>query len=181
MIDGLVKTIVDNGGEIIFNTEVVNFILDGKTVTGVEAMDLITHQTSKFTADTVICNIDPKKAAKMIGYENYSPKVLTKLNYEYSPSNYMAYCVVKDIDLRDYGFGKWNTFHTGHRNLNEAFEQMYVSHDYSNPSFAITTPTLLTTEERVCPEDCQIIEFLTVADYSYFQELKTQDDKANRQ
>ncbi len=181
VIDGLVKTIVDNGGEIIFNTEVVNFILDGKTVTGVEAMDLITHQTSKFTADTVICNIDPKKAAKMIGYENFSPKVLKKLNYEYSPSNYMAYCVVKDIDLRDYGFGKWNTFHTGHRNLNEAFEQMYVSHDYSNPSFAITTPTLLTTEERDCPEDCQIIEFLTVADYSYFQELKTQDDKAYRQ
>ena len=55
----------------------------------------------------------------------------------------MAYCVVKDIDLRDYGFGKWNTFHSGDRDLNQAFDRMYVSHDYSNPSFAITTPHLI--------------------------------------
>ena len=53
VINGLVKAIVDNGGEVILNTEVVNFMVSGKTVTGVEAMDLITHQTSKFTADTV--------------------------------------------------------------------------------------------------------------------------------
>ncbi|NJN07735.1 MAG: NAD(P)/FAD-dependent oxidoreductase [Richelia sp. RM2_1_2] len=181
VINGLVKVIIDNGGEIILNTEVVNFLVSGKTVTGVEAMDLITHETSQFTANTIICNIDPKKAAKMIGYEKFSRTVRKKLNYDYSPSNYMAYCVVKDIDLRDYGFGKWNTFHTGHQDLNKAFSQMYEQHDYSNPSFAITTPTLLTIEERDCPEDCQIIEFLTVANYSYFQELQLQDKKAYRQ
>jgi phytoene dehydrogenase-like protein len=148
-------------------------------VTGVEAINLITHQTSEFTGETVICNIDPKKAAKMIGEEKFSPKVRKKLNYDYSASNFMAYCVVKDIDLRDYGFGKWNLFHTGHDDLNEAFAQMYDRHDFSNPSFAITTPTLLTEASRDCPEDCQIVEFLTVANYAYFQKL-LEDGKGDR-
>ncbi|MDJ0796514.1 MAG: NAD(P)/FAD-dependent oxidoreductase [Calothrix sp. MO_167.B12] len=178
VIDSLVKVIEENGGEVLLNHEVTNFIVADKTVTGVQAIDRITHETREFTGKTIICNIDPKKAAQMIGMEKFSGKVRHQLNYEYSPSNYMAYCVVKDIDLRDYGFGNWNTFHTEHQNLNEAFEQMYEKHDYSHPSFAITTPTLLTNAERDCPDDCQIVEFLTVANYAYFQQLQDTSRKA---
>jgi phytoene dehydrogenase-like protein len=58
---------------------------------------------------------------------------------------------------------------------------MYQYHDYKFPSFAITTPTLLTTASRDCPEDCQIIEFLTVADYAYFKKLRADNPKAYRQ
>jgi len=93
----------------------------------------------------------------------------------------MAYCVVKDLDLRDYGFGPWNTFHSEDTDLNRAFTRMYEQHDYSQPSFAITTPTLLTQEHRDCPEDCQIIEFLTVANYDYFNDLRNRDRKAYTQ
>ena len=181
VINSLVKTIEDNGGKVLLNLEVTNFILTDRTVTGVQAIDRITHQTHEFTGEAVICNIDPKKAAKMIGEEKFSRKVRQKLNYEYSASNYMAYCVVKDIDLREYGFGKWNTFHAGHRDLNEAFYQMYEENDFSNPSFAITTPSLLTDEYRDCPEDCQIIEFLTVANYAYFKQLRDTSRKAYNQ
>lgn len=178
VINSLVKVIEDQGGEVLVNQEVTQFITLDKTVTGVQAVDRITHQTREFSGETIICNIDPKKAAQMIGIEKFSRTVRHRLNYDYSPSNYMAYCVVKDLDLRDYGFGQWNTFHTGHKNLNEAFYQMYEQHDYSNPSFAITTPTLLTETAGDCPEDCQIIEFLTVADYAYFKELQTTNRKA---
>ncbi len=181
VINSLVKVIEENGGEVLLNHEVTNFIVTDKTVTGVKAVNQITHEAREFTGETIICNIDPKKAAQMIGIEKFSSKVRRQLNYEYSPSNYMAYCVVKDIDLRDYGFGKWNTFHSGHRNLNEAFDQMYEKHDYSNPSFAITTPTLLTETERDCPDDCQIIEFLTVANYAYFKQLQDTSRKAYNQ
>jgi all-trans-retinol 13,14-reductase len=181
VINSLVKVIESHGGEVLLNQEVTNFQVSGKTVMGVEVMDLTTHQTTEFTGDTVICNIDPQRAAKMIGEEKFSKKVRRKLNYDYSASNYMAYCVVKDIDLRDYGFGKWNLSHTGHEDLNEAFTQMYDRHDFSNPSFAITTPTLMTTARRDCPEDCQIVEFLTVANYDYFKQLKENDPKAYRQ
>ncbi|WP_066426943.1 NAD(P)/FAD-dependent oxidoreductase [Anabaena sp. 4-3] len=180
VINSLVKVIEENGGDVLLNLEVTDFILSNKTVTGVKAVNKINHQKYEFNANTIICNIDPQKAAQMIGLENFSKKIRKKLNYDYSPSNFMAYCVVKDIDLRDYGFGKWNTFHTGHRNLNEAFYQMYEKHDYSNPSFAITTPTLLTNSERDCPEGYQIIEFLTVANYDYFKQLRETNKKDYR-
>ena len=71
----------------------------------------------------------------------------------------MAYCVIKDLDMRDYGFGNWNLSHTGHQSLNEAFSLMYEHNDFSNPSFAITTPSLMTQASLDCPEDCQIVEF----------------------
>jgi len=181
VINALVKTIEDGGGEVLLDREVTDFILDRRTVTGVRSHNLKTKEIEEFTAKTIICNIDPQKAARTIGMEKFSPTVRRKLNYDYSPSNYMAYCVVKDLDLRDYGFGKWNTFHTGEPDLNVAFDRMYRLNDFSNPSFAITTPTLLTTAERDCPEDCQIIEFLTVANYDYFKTLKATDPKAYRQ
>jgi all-trans-retinol 13,14-reductase len=181
VIDSLVSVIESNGGQVLLNHEVTRFNVVDKTVTGVQAIDLTTHQTHDFKGDTVICNIDPKKAAKMIGEDRFSQKVRRKLSYEYSPSNYMVYCAVKDLDLRDYGFGKWNTFHSGHQDLNEAFDQMYERNDFSNPSFAITTPTLLTSAQRDCPEDCQIVEFLTVANYDYFKQLQTNNRKAYRQ
>jgi all-trans-retinol 13,14-reductase len=181
VINSLVKTIVECGGEVLLNYEVNEFVIHDRTVTGVLAENLKTRQIEEFTGNTVICNIDPQKAAQTIGLDRFSPTVRRKLDYDYSPSNYMAYCVVKDLDLRDYGFGKWNTFHTGDADLNQAFDRMYYQHDFSNPSFAITTPTLLTTEHRDCPEDCQIIEFLTVANYEYFKNLKATDPKAYRQ
>lgn len=181
VINSLVKVIESNGGKVLLNWEVKKFLLNDRTVCGVEAIDRLTKETHVFTAETTICNIDPKKAARTIGIEKFSNKIRQKLDYDYSPSNYMAYCVVKDLDLRDYGFGKWNTFHTGHQNLNEAFDRMYERNDYSNPSFAITTPTLLTDKQRDCPEDCQIIEFLTVANYDYFQQLQKTSRKAYNQ
>jgi len=179
VINSLVRVIKAHGGKMLLNHEVTNFRVSNQTVIGVEALNLSTNQTAEFTGETVICNIDPKKAAKMIGEEKFSKKVRKKLDYEYSASNYMAYCVVKDLDLRDYGFGKWNVSHTGHHDLNEAFAQMYDRHDFSNPSFAITTPTLQTEESRDCPADCQIVEFLTVANYDYFKKLLV-DGKGDR-
>lgn len=182
VINSLVKTIEDNRGEVLLNYEVHQFIItENRQVKGAIAENLKTKEIVEFTGDTVICNIDPQQAARKIGLDLFSPKLRRQLDYDYSPSNYMAYCVVKDLDLRDYGFGKWNTFHTGDTDLNQAFERMYERHDFSNPSFAITTPTLLTTAHRDCPEDCQIVEFLTVANYEYFKQLKSTDPKAYRQ
>jgi all-trans-retinol 13,14-reductase len=178
VIQALVQAIEDNDGKILFNQEVTQFKVRDRAIVGVQTIDRMTYQTHEFAGETVICNMDPQKAAKMIGLEQFSQSVRRKLAYEYSPSNFMAYCVVKGLDLRNYGFGAWNVFHTGHPDLNEAFAQMYVQNNFSNPSFAITTPTLLTGAQRDCPEDCQIIEFLTVANYEYFKTLQANSRKA---
>jgi all-trans-retinol 13,14-reductase len=181
VIEGLVRVITENGGSVLLNQEVTDFLRVEKTVVGARAIDRLTQKPQEYFADTVICNIDPQKAAGAIGMDKFSRRVQKKLSYDYSPSNFMAYCVVQGIDLRDYGFGKWNTFHSGDLNLNVAFDRMYNQHDYRNPSFAITTPTLLTANGGDCPPDCQVVEFLTVANYSYFNDLKHRDPKAYRQ
>ncbi|MCM1981646.1 phytoene desaturase family protein [Lyngbya confervoides] len=181
VINALVRTIQNHGGEVLTETEVTEFLVQGKTLVGVQAIHRKTQEIQTFEGKTVICNMDPKKAAQMIGPEKFSPAVRRRLDYDYSPSNFMAYCVVKDLDLRDYGFGPWNTFHSETLDLNQAFARMYEQNDFSQPSFAITTPTLLTQAHRDCPEDCQIIEFLTVANYDYFQQLQQRDRRAYRQ
>ncbi len=181
VINSLVEIVESHGGQVLLNQEVQNFMVVGKTVTGVRSIDLITHETKDFLGDRVICNIDPQRAAKMIGLEKFSKGLRRKLDYDYSASNFMAYCVVRDLDLRDYGFGEWNLFHSSQQDLNTAFVQMYDRHDYSNPSFAITTPTLLTNAGHDCPPDCQIVEFLTVADYDFFRKMQQSDPKAYRQ
>lgn len=175
-VDSLVRVIRENGGEVLLEHEVIDFIVDGDRVRGA----VVEHdgQISKHMAENVICNIDPRRAAQMIGMERFSRPLRKKLDYEYSPSNYMAYLVIEGIDLRDYGFGKSNLFHTEQVDLNVAFDDMYIRGDYSAPSFAMTTPSLLTDERGDCPEGKQIVELLTVAEYDRWLRLKISDEKA---
>lgn len=180
VIESLVKVIRNHGGEVLLNHEVKEFQIENKSVTGVIVKNLLNNEIIKLNASVTICNMDPKKAAKMIGYHKFSKSLQKKLNYNYSYSNFMAYVVVKDLDLKKYGFGKWNTFHSCHEDINFAFNKMYYEYDYSEPSFAITTPTLLTDNREDCPEGWQIVEFLTIANYDYFRELKDRDEKVYR-
>lgn len=185
VIESLVGVIEKGGGEVLLRHRVRKFIVEGKRVTGVVAEEVEkngdpTGRVHEFRGQEVICNMDPRRAAEMIGFEHFSPKLRRKLSYEYSPSNFMAYCVVEGIDLRDYGFGPSNLFHTEIDDLNEAFHAMYDRGDYSKPSFAVTVPSLLTSESGDCPPGTQVIEFLTVANYERFLQLKLSDARAYR-
>ena len=82
-----------------------------------------------YARDT-ICNMDPRRAAEMIGLERFPPALRRRLSYDYSASNFMAYCAVEGIDLRDFGFGRSNLFHTEHPDLNEVFRAMRDHGDY---------------------------------------------------
>lgn len=139
--------------------------------------DVTTGAEYDLAATRTISNIDPKTTVDMIGAQHFPNSLKTKVDYEYSPSNFMIYCAVTGLDLGALGFGKWNTFHTGELDLNQAFRRMYEEHDYSNPSFAITTPGLMTDDCSDRPAGQQIIEFLTVADYDYFEALKSKSRK----
>lgn len=176
VINSLVKVIKDHDGEIIYNQKVTDFSLDGQRVVGVETIDTKDRSVfNKYQGHNVICNFDPKRAASMIGMDKFSSSVRTQLEYDYSPSNFVAYCVVKGIDLSDFGFGRWNLFHSEQANLNKVFDDMYERGDYSLPSFGVTTPGFLTKDHGDCPEGEQIIQFITVANYHYFHDLKIRD------
>jgi all-trans-retinol 13,14-reductase len=177
VIDSLVEAVTGNGGEVLLLHEVTGFLIESGAVTGVEVRNLASGEVGKRAAGTVICNMDPRKAAEMIGWHRFRGSIKRKLDYEYSPSNFMIYCSVAGIDLADCGFGKWNTFHSGHDDLNVAFNAMYYDHDYSNPSFAITTPGFMTSDTTDRPVGQSIVELVSVADYGYFAGV-LQEDKA---
>ena len=178
VVNSLVKVIKDHGGEVLLNTTVIDIKHAHQSIKEVIARDTNdpTVQTS-YTAKGYICNMDPKHTAQMMGLENFSSSVRKKLDYEYSYSNYMVYGAVKDIDLRDYGFGKWNIFHTESKCLNQSFHEMYNHANYKNISFALTSPSLIVDDQTGCPEGEQLFEFLTVANYNWFKQLKYRNNR----
>lgn len=181
VIDSLVKVIEEHGGEVIYRKKVTDFLLEDKQVVGVKTMDMDDRGIfNEYQGQDVICNMDPKRAAAMIGMDKFSSAVRAKLDYDYSPSNFVAYCVVKGIDLRDFGFGRWNLFHSEQADLNQAFDDMYERADYSGLSFGVTTPGFFTDDSSDCPNGEQIIQFITVANYHYFHDLKLRDAGAYR-
>jgi phytoene dehydrogenase-like protein len=185
VVEALVATIRGRGGEVRLNHRVADFLVEGNRVSGVVAEEvdddgIATGAVNEFRGAEVVANMDPRRVSEMLGVERFSRKVRSQLAYEYSPSNFMAYCVVEGIDLREHGFGRWNLFHTDQPDLNQAFHDMLRRGDYSRPSFAVTTPGLLTEVKGDCPEGQQIIEFLTVADYARFRDLNFSDPRAYR-
>jgi hypothetical protein len=98
-----------HGGQVLLNQEVTNFRLTDKTVTGVEAIDLTTHQTHLNLQATLsdLQYLAPKESPKWFELKKEfisSKPSCRKLNYEYSASNYMVCCVVKGASCRDYDF-----------------------------------------------------------------------------
>ncbi len=175
VIESLVASIQSHAGEVCLNQQVDSYLLEGQAVTGVQVTDKTNGEEYTVMANTVVCNADPRGAAEQIGLEHFSKGVREKLNYGYSASNFMIYCTVKGLDLKAHGFGRWNTFHCGDDDINTSFDRMYVDHVYSNPSFAITTPGLMTEDRSDRSAGEEVVEILTVADYDYFAELLTRD------
>lgn len=175
---------ISERGELRLRHRVVEFVLEGDAVVGVVAEEVDDDAVSTgvrhaFRAPRVICNMDPKQAARLLGMQRFSRKVRRQLDYSYSPSSFMAYLVVEGVDLRDHGFGRSNLFHSELADLNEAFRRMEQG-DYSAPSFAMTVPSLLTDDRSDCPPGKQVVELLTVADHDRFLHLRIANPRAYR-
>ncbi len=186
VIDSLVRVIQNAGGEVRLGARVTAFLERDRRVLGARTEEVLesgesTGRFEEHRAPDTICNMDPRRAAEMIGLDRFSATLRRRLSYEYSASNFMAYCAVEGIDLRDYGFGRSNLFHTEHPDLNEAFRAMHDRGDYSRPSFAVTVPSLLTADGSDCPAGTQILELLTVAGYDRFHHLKIANASSYRQ
>lgn len=185
VVDSLVQTVQKYQGQLTNNTKVVEFIKDpheNNRIIGVftQAIDPKTgiafgDKTAMY-ANNIICNFDPKQAAKMIGLEHFSPKLKKQLDYDYSGSSFVLYAVVKDLDLRDFGLGSWNMWHC-QPDHNKAFDLMLNEQDYSKPYFAMNSCSLHAgVDKSNCPpENHQIFQLLTVANYDYWANLKMRD------
>lgn len=159
---------------IFYETEVTKINTDKAKVTSVETKD-----GKRFRSKNCMCNMDPQKAAQMIGIPKSKP-----LSYKYSPSSFNIYLGVKGIDLRDYGMGNFNIWHVGEWDANAMWKKM-LNNNYDNPLIFMSTPTLHTKEGGSTPDGSQILEVVTAANYDHFKGIRDQDEahyrKAKRQ
>jgi phytoene dehydrogenase-like protein len=186
-VDALVRVITSNGGTFQPQRKVTRFLLEGGQMRGVRVEHVDDRGVGQGVFEdvlgkAVICNMDPRQAAEMIGFDSFAPPVRKRLAYEYSPSSFVAYCAVEGIDLREHGFGAWNVFHADGPDLDAIFAAMYERGDYTKLSFAMSTPNLVSDAPGIAPPGHQILELLTVAQHARFLESKLDDPRAyNRQ
>lgn len=170
-IDKLAESITtERGCHIFYKTEVSKITTEGDRVVSVEAKN-----GRVFSARTIICNMDPKRASEMIGLEKFPEAYRQKLGYEYSPSGVIVYLGLKNAPLTERGFGSFNIWHCEGWNMNEMWKQMGTG-NFDAPWIAVSTPTLHTNERgTVAPPDCDIMELTTYTEYQWLHDLKQKD------
>jgi phytoene dehydrogenase-like protein len=95
-----------------------------------------------------------------------------KLDYPYSTSTFTLYLGVKDLDLRDFGFGSFNVWHYPHHDINAIYRRQVEHHDLDDPWLFLSTPTLHSDAPGLAPEGHQILEVATSCDYEHFAALR---------
>lgn len=169
-IGRLAQFITDHEGcHIYYETPVTTIETEGDRVVRVGTQDGKT-----FTASQYICNADPQKMAKMIGWEKFPAEEQARLSYTYSQAGVVIYLGLKDIDLRQYGFGSHNTWHLEQWDMNQMWKEM-AQVNFSKPWIFLSTPTLHTKEGGTTPgPDRQILE---IAAYTEYQPFKDAQDR----
>ncbi len=164
-VDALVGKIEKNGGHLYYESEVTKITDEAGKVTSVE-----THDGKVFTAKKgFVCNMDPQTAAKkLIGWDKFPKKFQKQLDYEYSFSGIMMYLGIEGIDLKDYGFGKWNIWHMESWNMNEMWDKS-ADQDFDKTWWFMSTPSLHSDEPGTTPPGGQILEIATFVSYDKFK------------
>ncbi len=171
--DSVAKSITDHRGCHIFYKSLVTKIeTEGDRVTSVTTKDGRT-----FTARTIVCNMDPQAAAKMIGLEKFPAAYAKRLQYEYSGGSMMIYLGLKNIDLEKCGLGRFNIWHLAQWDVNKIWKDQQQD-DFSKPWFFMSTPTLHSKEPGTTPPGNHIVEIATYAEYTPWKNLKDRDIKA---
>ena len=167
-VDRMTKFITDHEGcHIYYETEVTKVNV-GKN--GVESVE--TKNGKTFKAKNFICNMDPQAAAKkLIGWDKFPKKYQEKLTYDYSPSGVVVYLGLKDIDLKEHGFGSFNIWHLEQWDMNKMWDEMGEG-NFENPWVFMSTPTLHTEEGGTAPDGTQILEIASYIEYEPFKKLQ---------
>ncbi|MBP7057133.1 NAD(P)/FAD-dependent oxidoreductase [Candidatus Gracilibacteria bacterium] len=167
-VDRLTQFITDHEGcHIYYETPVNKITTENDQVTSVS-----TTNGKTFTAKNYICNGDPQKMAELIGIEKFPAKEQKKLAYKYSPAGVVIYLGLKDIDLKDYGFGSYNIWHLEQWDMNKTWKEMGEV-NFTKPWIFMSTPTLHTSEGGTTPSPKhQILEIAAYTEYAPFKEAK---------
>ncbi len=136
-----------------------------------------TQRGKRFHAKNIISNIDPHLTMQMVE-DGKIPAIKKRIEYSYSDSIFQVFLGLKNVDLRQHGFGAWNIWHHSRSNMNAEYRAEIKKHDLSHPWLFIATPSLMTKSGTLCPPGDATMEILTFVDYKQFHTLYQQDRRA---
>lgn len=172
-IDRVARFITDHPGcHIFYSHRVTKIEVEGERVTGVE-----TENGRKFSARTIISNIDPKATVELIDRDKLPAAYLKKFNYTYSGSSFMIYLGLKAIDLRASRLGRFNLWHHSQWDVNENWAAQRRG-DFSTPYLFVSTPTLHSQSPGLAPPGHEIVEIATSTEYGTWKTLHDSDYEA---
>lgn len=172
-IESMVRVIESAPGcKIIYGQTVSQISIDHERISSV-----VTSEGKTYSANRIICNMDPQKAAEMIGFDNIPERYHEALQYKYSPSSFIIYLGLEGIDLREHGFSNANIWHLTQWDMNKMWKEQLAG-DLSNPWLFISSPFLRTPDLTSTPPGCQNLEFGTICSYDQFANLYHHDHNA---
>jgi all-trans-retinol 13,14-reductase len=151
------------GCHFYFESEVTQILTSGDYVD-----EVITRDGRRFTAPTILCNGDAQKMAEVIGREKLPASRWMPPNEDCSLTAVTCSLEIHGIDLREYGFGRHNTWHLEQWDVNRSWDEA-TGGDWSRPWMFMGTPSLRTDEPESGP---QILNLATAANYDFFRGLK---------
>jgi len=176
LVDSLVAQIADRPGcEVLLEHEVDRIEVAGGLIKSVHTANGRVIRAKRF-----ISNMDPRATVELAGVGSFPRRVVRGTSYEYSYGGMSLYLGLKDIDLRDYGFGSHNVWSYPHDDLDRIYSDQGERNDLSDPWLFLSTATLHSDEPGLAPPGCHTLQVATHASYAEWRKLREHDPRAYR-
>ena len=161
------------GCDVLMGHEVTRIGIEANRVAFVE-----TRSGARFRAERVVSNMDPRATLALVGAAHFPAAFVAEhADYDYSRSGITLYLGLRDIDLRDHGFGRFNVWSYPHDDL-DAIYRAQDRGDLSDPWLFLSTPTLHSDAPGLAPSGAQILELATHAPHADWRALRDRDPRA---
>jgi phytoene dehydrogenase-like protein len=155
----------------LLSTEITSIEIDGGL-----ARSVTTAAGERFTADQVLFDGDAQLSLTLIGEEHFPKAFREKLKYDYGPSVLSVYLGLKDIDLRQSGFGEQNLFWHPKVDLNEVYDDQLSAGIPERPYFFCNAPTLRPHHAVLAPPGCDQLVMVAPCNYDFFRKLRERSE-----
>ena len=172
VMKSLLRKIKENPGcRSMLSTEITTI-----EVSGDKARSVTTAQGQQFTADQFLFDGDAGLSLALIGEQHFPDAFRKKLKYDYGTSVLSVYLGLKDIDLRQHGFGEQNLFWHPKVDLNEVYDDQLSDQIPDRPYFFCNAPTLRPHHGVLAPPECDQLVMVAPCSYDFFRTLRQRSE-----
>jgi phytoene dehydrogenase-like protein len=176
LVDTLVGSIAARPDcRVLLEHEVDRIEVEAGRVVGVHTQGGRTLRAERF-----ISNMDPRATVTLGGTDSFPRKFVNKVSDDYSYGGISLYLGLRDIDLREFGFGSYNVWSYPHDDLDRIYSDQGERNDLSDPWLFMSTATLHSDEPGLAPPGCQTLQVATHASYAEWKALRDRDPRAYR-